>query len=286
MREPQKVKFFIKEEAKRKPCYVGKKYRWSLKKDGWYGYIEFTHGQITPKVFTKTGKEVITLQDQVRRHRDSWDKMVKESMLRNGRFIFEIRDFYDKAKNVYEMNSILKKEKIQQEATYFIHDILDYENPKTTAKERAVYLELSNRNARIAWAHTHSEWLKPLLITSDIEKVMELYRELTALGEEGIVGIAEDSIYEWGARNGDLLKLKAETFVKGCIIQRRVPGEGNGSIEVRLPSGILQQVAGIDNDKDKRWTKEYITGKSVDLVCMQVTPSGKLREPRLWECKI
>ena len=285
-KKPQKVKFFIKEEAKRKPCYVGKTYRWSLKKDGWYGYIEFQNGQIIPKVFTQTGKEIVTLQDQVRRHSDSWDKMVHESLLMNGRFIFEIRDEWDKAKDIYEMNSILKKEKVQQECTYFIHDILDYDCMKTTAKARAVYLELSNRNARIAWATSYSEWLRPLLITSDINEVMKLYRQVSALGEEGLVGIWEDSVYEWGARNGNLLKLKAEVYVNHCEVIRRIPGEGNGSIEVRLPSGVLQQVAGINNEKDVRWTKEFLKGKFVDLVCMQVTPSGRLREPRLWECKI
>ena len=283
-REPQKVKFFIKEEAKRKPCYVGKEYMWTLKKDGWYGYMEIKNGQIIPKVMSRTGKEIVTLQGQIKRHSWGWTQFFKEAFVQNGRIIFEIRDLFDKAKDVYEMNSILKKEKVQQDCFYFMHDLLDYDVPNETAKERVKRIELACYNTPIDLCQAN--WLAPLLITDDINKVMNLYREVAGSGQEGIVGKRSDSVYAWGARNGDLLKLKAEVYVKGCEIIRRIPGEGNGSIEVRLPSGVLQQVAGIDNEKDARWTKEYLKGKFVDLVCMQVTPSGRLREPRLWECKI
>jgi len=282
-RKPQLVKFFHKEEAKRKPGYIGKMYGWSVKKDGWYGYREIYDGKMRKGVFSKTGNVIITLNDQVSEADNTWRDMFKEAFIQNGRIIFEIRDFHDRAKDVYEMNSILKKEKIQQECSYFVHDLLDYEDD-CSFEGRFTKMKLSRRNA--GWASACAIPVDRPVITDDIEEAKKFYREIVALGGEGIVGINMASRYSWGERNPDLLKMKAETKIKNCEIIKRVPGLGNGALLIRFPSGIEGTVAGISNEQNERWTTENLRGKLVDISCMQITPSGKPREPRLWGCKL
>lgn len=278
--DPQLVKHFWKEEAKKKPCYVGQMYYWSLKKDGWYGYIEIRQGKIIPKIFTRTHKEIITVRQHIEERSLEWQQIFDGAQVKSGRLIMEIRDFHDTCTNIYEINSILKKEKIQQQCSYWIHDILDY------TKNESSEDRLTKLHSGFVWnnpQYGRINLLKPTLVTSDITKAIKYYREMVALGEEGIVGKACKSYYEPGKRNGNLLKMKAEIVIKNCEIIKRLPGLGNGSLLVKLPSGIEAQVAGITEKQDHLWNLKEPIGKKIHIACMQITPAGKLREPRLWE---
>jgi hypothetical protein len=278
--DPQLVKHFWKEEAKKKPCYVGQMYYWSLKKDGWYGYIEMRQGKIIPKIFTRTHKEIITVKQHIEEHRLEWQQIFDGANVKSGRLIMEVRDFYDKCTNVYEINSILKKEKIQQQCSYWVHDLIDY-NKNESAEDRMTKL-----HSGFIWNNPqigNIRFLKPDLVTSNITKAIEYYKTVVSVGEEGIVGKACKSFYEPGKRNGNLLKMKAEVVIKNCVIIKRLPGLGNGSLLVRLPSGIEAQVAGITEKQNHLWNVKEPVGEKVHIACMQITPSGKLREPRLWE---
>lgn len=283
--EPQLVLLFSKEAAKKHPQYEGKMFFWKRKKDGWYGYVDCVDGRVDG-FFTRTGNRIETLRNQFSELVDFFSDVFKYAGIQNGRLIMEIRDKEDKAKFLSEINSILKKQKIQQECSFHVHTLVNFDK---RVKMWHMWLKLKN-----AWDEAtsrqpkteHVYLLKNLVVTDDIDEVLKVYENEVANGEEGLVGYYVDGHYEPGKRWWQMMKIKAEKVIEGCEIIDMQPGLGNGNLIVRLPSGVEARVAGINNDQAKRWTKANILGKIIDIACMSLTKEGKPREPRLWKCKL
>jgi hypothetical protein len=273
MIEPQLVKFFHKEETKRKPGYIGLIYACRQKKDGVYGFLEIEDGEIDGP-FTKKGNKLKGLEYQIQQNKEELELAIAKSMIKRGRLVFEIRDWLDK-EDFYTVNGLTKRHKNQQ-MRFFIHDILDWDIPNEKGWERENSLFMLQDSLPEGF-----EVLPVLYEGKDIDKMLELYREGVQKGWEGIVMKCMSTEYRPGARDYSLMKMKAEKKIPGCKLIRHVPGEGNGAILVEH-SGVEFPVAGIDDNL----YKDLIKGRSqklFDIVCMSVNKSGKPREPRL--CK-
>lgn len=272
--EPQLVKFFHKEEAKRKPGYIGLEYACRQKKDGVYGFIEIEDGKVVGP-FSKKGNKLKGLEYQIQQESENLEFAIAKSMIKNGRLIFEIRDWLDK-EDFYTVNGLTKRHK-NQKMRYFIHDLLDWEMPREKGWER------ENSLFMIADHLPEGFEVLPVLYEGrDINKMMELYRSGVEKGWEGIVLKCLSTEYRPGARDYSLMKMKAETKIPNCKLIRHVPGEGNGAMLLVSQNGVEFPVAGID----ETLYNQLMQGKSpkiFDVLCMSINKSGKPREPRL--CK-
>ena len=270
---PQLVKFFHKEEAKRKPGYVGLEYAWRQKKDGVYGFLEILDGEVLGP-FTKKGNQLNGLKYQIQQNKEELEFAIAKSMVSRGRLIFEIRDWLDK-EDFYTVNGLTKRHK-NQKMRFFIHDLLDWEMKNEKGWERENSLLILSE-----YLPEGFEVLPVLYEGKDIEEAKNLYRKGVLLGWEGICGKCLSTEYRPGTRDYSLMKMKAEEKILGCKLIKHVPGEGNGAILVES-NEVEFQVAGINDNL----YQDLIKGRSqkfFDIVCMSVNKSGRPREPRL--CK-
>lgn len=275
MIEPQLVKFFHKEEAKRRPGYLGLTYACRQKKDGVYGFLEITNGDIDGP-FTKTGNKLKGLEYQIKQNKEELELAIAKSMIKRGRLVFEIRDWLDK-EDFYTVNGLTKRHKNQQ-MRFFIHDILDWDMPNEKGWERENSLLMLEGHLPEGF-----EVLPVLYEGSNINKMIDLYRSGVQKGWEGIVMKCLSTEYRPGARDYSLMKMKAETKIKDCIYGKHIPGEGNGAMAMVTPQGIPFTVAGIDDELYKKLIANRVIELQFDILCMSVNKSGKPREPRL--CK-
>lgn len=271
--DPQLVRFFHVEDSKRHPSYVGKEYAWRVKKDGIYGYSNFNSLTGIDNAHTKTGNVILSVQSQLALAEEQLMIALCKTGIETGRLVYELRDKHD-CQSVYVVNGLTKRKTEQVELSFWIHDILNYQCMLATGAEREEWLkELTN-------LPIFFNTLPILYQGKDIEQAKAVYRECINNDEEGIVGKCLETAYAPGRRDYTLMKMKAETPVPGCIFIKHVPGDGNGALEFMTPHGVVITVAGIS---DTLYSK-IITGYKPDpmtVYCMAITPTGKLREPRL-----
>jgi len=132
----------------------------------------------------------------------------------------------------------------------------------------------------------HFQLSNILLASSFHEKLWyETFDKIANAGGEGIVCKRENSIFSFGKRNSDLLKLKLELTVD-CLALRLEEGfgeKGNPSLTlVSCRTNGIEVRTVVSKHEDQalfRSNPESVIGKVVEVKAMEAFEDGQLRQP-------
>jgi ATP-dependent DNA ligase len=276
---PQKALHY--NEAKAKKNFTLGTYAIQPKLDGWYCMLDYIDGN-WGKLSSRAEREIPSLDFL---HEHIYKCL---SPAENTRFIFEatIPDM-----QFHELNGVLnRKSESAENVVLNLHDIIFLDRPELPFKDRYEYVN----PAYIILKEWLGHWVKlvPILaVTSEEEKFLQLFQEVTSSGGEGIILKNYDTGYFFGKRNSNLMKIKEEV-TKDLAAVGMVEGEGKyagtlGALIVQSRDGTKHQVSGMTDDQRTRWwnSKELILGQVVEVKAMKELEDGSLREPRFKACR-
>lgn len=268
-------------EAKAKKNFEFGTYAIMEKLDGWFVYIDYIDGN-WGKLSSRAEREIPSLDFL---HEHIYKCL---SPAENTRFIFEatIPDM-----QFHELNGVLnRKSESAENVVLNLHDIIFLDRPELPFKDRYEYVN----PAYIILKEWLGHWVKlvPILaVTSEEEKFLQLFQEVTSSGGEGIILKNYEAGYFFGKRNSNLMKIKEEV-TKDLAVVGMVEGEGKyagtlGALIVQSRDGTKHTVSGMtDAQRDEWWSStRSIIGQVVEIKAMKELPDGSLREPRFKACR-
>lgn len=268
-------------EAKAKKNFEFGTYAIMEKLDGWFVYIDYIDGTWS-KLSSRAEREIPSLDFL---HEHIYKCL---SPAENTRFIFEatIPDM-----QFHELNGVLnRKSESAENVVLNLHDIIFLDRPELPFKDRYEYVN----PAYIILKEWLGHWVKlvPILaVTSEEEKFLQLFQEVTSSGGEGIILKNYEAGYFFGKRNSNLMKIKEEV-TKDLAVVGMVEGEGKyagtlGALIVQSRDGTKHTVSGMtDAQRDEWWSStRSIIGQVVEIKAMKELPDGSLREPRFKACR-
>ena len=268
-------------EAKAKKNFEFGTYAIMEKLDGWFVYIDYIDGTWS-KLSSRAEREIPSLDFL---HEHIYKCL---SPAENTRFIFEatIPDM-----QFHELNGVLnRKSESAENVVLNLHDIIFLDRPELPFKDRYEYVN----PAYIILKEWLGHWVKlvPILaVTSEEEKFLQLFQEVTSSGGEGIILKNYEAGYFFGKRNSNLMKIKEEV-TKDLAVVGMVEGEGKyagtlGALIVQSRDGTKHTVSGMTDEQRTRWWygRSVIIGQVVEIKAMKELPDGSLREPRFKACR-
>ena len=277
MFKPQLVLDINKELAKKTTKVHSKTFIVSEKLDGWYVYI--TYDPITGfnVPCSRAGRLIpsLTFLQQVL---NSLHIPVKESFVLIGEAIIPNTPFHI-------LNGTLNKSKGNCDCTdvhIVLHDMLRSSNLCANSR----YINLTNFYEAFL-RNSMYFGLLPVLATMrfNLNELYKVFDKIVNSGGEGIVCKNVDSSYEFGKRNGNLLKLKAEVEKDLlCIAVEYSIGEmgnsglsliltDNNDVRCKVVINSLQLITSINIDSN------FVVGKVVNVKAMEELSNGVLRQP-------
>ena len=276
---PQKALHY--NEAVKKKNYIPNTFAIQPKLDGWFVMIDFIDGK-WGKLTSRAEREIPSIA--------YLNEKIEEALqpTQDLRLIFEatIPDM-----QFHELNGVLnRKSESAENVVLNLHDIIFLNRPELPFKDRYEYVN----PAYIILKEWLGHWVKlvPILaVTTEEEKFLQLFQEVTSSGGEGIILKNYDAGYFFGKRNSNLMKIKEEV-TKDLAVVGMVEGEGKyagtlGALIVQSRDGTKHQVSGMTDDQRTRWwnSKELILGQVVEVKAMKELEDGSLREPRFKACR-
>jgi ATP-dependent DNA ligase len=165
-----------------------------------------------------------------------------------------------------------------KDVVFNIHDVVYFTN-KHTAIERYKLLDEIETTSRLRKI--------PLILVSAFNKTLwtKVFEEQVNKGAEGIVAKRASSIYSFGKRNSDLLKLKLETTVDALAgeLEEGIGEKGERSLTLvsyRANGVKIRTVISKHSDQELfRTDASSILGKVVEIKAMEELADGQLRQP-------
>ena len=274
--EPQKVLELSKALSLKTPKIHGT-YLITEKLDGWYVYINYSkeHGWDMPR--SSAGRVIPSLK---------WSKSLFTSL---GKLSFDctlIAEVTIEDLPFHILNGRLNRSVGNcdcLDAIFNLHDIVVY-GKLYKAIDR--YNILQNLIGTIVTDNLIK--VVPVQLASEFDKTIwyRVFDRLVDKGAEGIVAKRADSLYTFGKRNADLLKIKLELTVD-CLavgLEESIGKQGEDSLTLvssRKNGTLIRTV--INNHQDQEYFRNNsidILGKVVvELKAMEEYPNGQLRQP-------
>lgn len=273
---PQKVLSLHKALELKNPKIQGT-YLITTKIEGWYVYFEYTPegGWQAPK--SSAGREIPAFEHfrglPLADHTHSM-VLIAEAYIPDN--IFQVTNgIFNRSVGSYRCDDVV----------FVMHDLLLDGCFNFTALQR--YNALINFNNNIPSSLKKHFQLNNILLASPFHEKLwyETFDKIANAGGEGIVCKRENSIFSFGKRNADLLKLKLECTVD-CLAVRLEEGfgeKGNPSLTlVSQRSNGIEVRTVISKHEDQalfRATPEAVIGKVVEVKAMEAFQDGQLRQP-------
>jgi ATP-dependent DNA ligase len=279
---PQKVLHMYKEEAKKKPKFLGD-YLVTEKLDGIYVYIDYINDQWQVP-HSRAGRAIPAfehLKHTLFEHLEPPHvptRFIAEATHATISDFHTINGIFNRSVGDYHCNEVI----------FNLHDMVEFDDLEEPAIARLdrLYNWFFEMNTILREAKNLS-YVHPILQSSDKEEWLRLFNSVKESGGEGIVLKHIHSPYYPDKRNSSLMKIKLEDrLVLYCVDIFYTVGEKGHSnlnatfrrsngVEVVVRVGKHSDIAKIEEDRN------YILGQPCLIECMcEVTTGGTLREPR------
>jgi ATP-dependent DNA ligase len=262
-----------KELAKAKPNLQGE-YIITEKIDGIYVYFEYINGTWS-KPKSSSGRFIPAFEHI---DVDRFALPAKDSVL--------IAEAYIPGLEFYKTNGLFNRstgDYLCKDVVFVLHDMVELGSTHT-ALQRALTLRKFQEAMHSVIAHS--------FVVADILDIKEyedgwddIFDSVTCRGGEGIIAKRVSSVYSYGKRNSDLLKLKLECTVDALAVrlEESIGDKGFPSltlVSVRSNGTEIRTVIGKHEDQ-KRFREDptVVIGKVVELGAMSELPDLQLRQP-------
>lgn len=274
--KPQKVLALNKALELKKPRLEGN-FLITEKFEGWYVYFEYTPegGWQAPR--SSAGREIPAFEHfrGVALPKPSYPcVLIAEAYIPDN--IFQVTNgIFNRSVGSYRCDDVV----------FVMHDIVLGLHKDCTAIRRFNTLLDVNHNIP-SNLKKHFQLNNILLASPFHEKLWyETFDRIANAGGEGIVAKRENSVFSFGKRNSDLLKLKLELSVDlvAVRLEEGFGERGNPSLTlVSQRSNGIEVRTVISKHEDQalfRATPEAVIGKVVEVKAMESFQDGQLRQP-------
>jgi ATP-dependent DNA ligase len=172
-----------------------------------------------------------------------------------------------------------------KDVVFICHDLIVPNSTANTALERYTLLQ---QFFDATWDTVKRTFkVAPVLLASPFHEKLwyETFDKVANAGGEGIVAKREDSVFSFGKRNSDLLKLKLETTVDVLAVrlEEGFGDKGNPSLTLvsrRSNGAEIRTVIGKHSDQALfRAKPAEVIGKVIEVKAMEEYQDGQLRQP-------
>lgn len=245
--------------------------------EGWYVYFEYTPegGWQAPK--SSAGREI-----------PAFEHFKGVALPSNGSPVILIAEAYI-PDNIFQVTNGIFNRSVGnyrcEDVVFVCHDIVCLGVPQGTALSR--YEELQRFCSLIPAILKKSFKINHILLASPFHEKLwyETFDKVANAGGEGIVCKREDSVFSFGKKNSDLLKLKLETTVDVLAVrlEEGFGDKGNPSLTLvsRRSNGVeIRTVINKYSDQALfRVNPNAVIGKVVEVKAMEEYQDGQLRQP-------
>lgn len=272
---PQKVLALSKELAKKNPKLQGN-FLITEKIEGWYVYFEYTPegGWQAPK--SSAGREIPAFEHfrGVDLHKADYPiVLIAEAYIPDN--IFQITNgIFNRSKGSYRCDDVV----------FVMHDLIIISLPHAPALPR--FNILTHFNNSIPSNLEKNFQLNHILLASAYNEKLwyKTFDRVANEGGEGIVCKRADSVFSFGKRNSDLLKLKLELSIEATVvsIEETTGKKGNYALTLiskRENGAIIRTLGNHRLREEFKKSPSSIVGKIITINAMEELDGGILRHP-------